>query len=49
MFSRHYSLFSSTSENLKSIYKDSFLIDDSVIKTFGQPRNDYLFNSVKKN
>ena len=48
MFSKNYSLFSSTSENLKSIYKDSFLIDESIIKTLGQPRNDYLFNSSKK-
>ncbi|WP_416762443.1 CDP-glycerol glycerophosphotransferase family protein [Morganella morganii] len=47
MFARHYTLFSSTSDNLAEIYSKSFLIKNSVIKTMGQPRNDKLFEEPK--
>ncbi|SFU86689.1 CDP-glycerol glycerophosphotransferase family protein [Xenorhabdus koppenhoeferi] len=45
MFSKHYSLLSSTSSNLSSIYSKSFLINKDKIKPLGQPRNDALFQS----
>lgn len=47
MFSANYSLFSSTSKHLNEIYSKSFLIDSSVIKVMGQPRNDKLFGQPK--
>ncbi|MDC9620347.1 CDP-glycerol glycerophosphotransferase family protein [Xenorhabdus sp. XENO-7] len=43
MFAKHYTLFSSTSPNLSSIYSKSFLINKDKIKSLGQPRNDALF------
>ncbi|QBY42205.1 CDP-glycerol glycerophosphotransferase family protein [Arsenophonus nasoniae] len=47
MFSSNYSLFSSTSDNLKKIYAKSFLIKEDIVISLGQPRNDLLF--YKKN
>ncbi|MEG0279239.1 MAG: CDP-glycerol glycerophosphotransferase family protein [Morganella sp. (in: enterobacteria)] len=47
MFASKYSLFSSTSKHLNAIYSKSFLIDSSVIKVMGQPRNDKLFEQPK--
>lgn len=50
IFSKNYSYILTTSKNLISIMKDSFLVKEDKIKVWGQPRNDVLFyNSKEKN
>lgn len=48
IFSQNYSYVLTTSENLIPIMKESFNVGDEIIKVWGQPRNDCLFNSVSK-
>lgn len=48
IFSQNYSYILTTSKNLTPIMKESFNVEDEIIKVWGQPRNDCLFNNVNK-
>lgn len=49
IFSQNYSYILTTSKNLIPIMKESFGVKDKVVKVWGQPRNDCLFEDIDKN
>lgn len=49
IFSQNYSYILTTSKHLIPIMKESFNVEDEIIKVWGQPRNDCLFNNINKN
>lgn len=49
IFSQNYSYILTTSKNLTPIMKESFNVEEEIIKVWGQPRNDCLFNNINKN
>lgn len=48
IFSQNYSYILTTSKNLIPIMRDSFGVKDELIKVWGQPRNDCLFEDISK-
>ena len=48
IFSQNYSYILTTSHKLIPIMKESFGVEDKIIKVWGQPRNDCLFEKVNK-
>ena len=48
IFSQNYSYILTTSKNLIPVMKESFDVEDEIIKVWGQPRNDCLFHNVNK-
>ena len=49
IFSKNYSYILTTSKNLLPIMKESFGVAEEVVKVWGQPRNDCLFEKVDQN
>lgn len=49
IFSKNYSYILTTSKKLTLIMKESFGVDEEVVKVWGQPRNDCLFKKVDYN
>lgn len=48
IFSDNYSYMLTTSKSLINIMKDSFGVNEDIIKVWGQPRNDILFDEGNK-